>query len=296
MTPSRARGWHAARLLVCAFTAVFAGALCSWAGGEKPLLLDKAYLKTDTTFSGTVHIRGQCVIKRGATLTILPGTEVKFLWTDEDNNGIGDGELTVEGRLIASGTREKPIRFTSGRDKPAPKDWTFVQISVSKDSVVENAVFEYAFTGLQIHYSTATVRDSLFTGNYEGMRFSTADVMIEHNDFNQNGYGIRYEANGSRTIVRKNSFTGNGVAFFPVRKCWDSVKISENNVTGTKTYNVKLGQTQDRDIVASENWWGTADREAIAESLFDKRKDAALGKVVFEPYLAAPVADAGRRR
>lgn len=260
---------------------------------ERPLKLDKAYITEDTTWSGTVILRGQNVVRRGVTLTIEPGTVVKFAWIDEDGDDIGDGELTVEGRLVASGTPDKPILFTSARENPAPKDWTFVQISVSKDSRVEHCIFEYAFSGLQVHYSTATIRESLFRHNFEGIRFSTTDILIEHNDIIDNYYGIRCEANGSRTTITKNRFADNNNAFFPVRKTWDTVKVFDNNFEGSRNYQVKLGQTQYKNLDFKENWWGSTDPQQIASGFFDRSMEPALGKVIFKPFLQQPVADAG---
>lgn len=260
---------------------------------EEPLRLDKAYITTDTTWSGTVILRGQNVVRRGVTLTIEPGTVIKFAWIDEDGDEIGDGELTVEGRLVARGTREAPILFTSAKEAPRPKDWTFVQISVSRDSLVEHCIFEYAFSGLQVHYSTATIRESLFRNNFEGIRFSTTDILIEHNDIVDNYYGIRCEANGSRTTVTKNLFRGNDNAFFPVRKTGDSVKVFDNNILASKSYQVKLGQTQNQGLDFSRNWWGSTDPQVIAAGIFDRRVDPMLGKVKVDPILTEPVADAG---
>jgi len=260
---------------------------------SEPLFLDKAYITADTTWSGTVVLRGQNVVRRGVTLTILPGTVVKFAWIDEDGDNIGDGELTVEGRFIAKGTKEQPILFTSAREKPAMKDWTFVQISVSKDSLVEHCIFEYGFSGLQIHYSTANIRQNLFRYNFEGIRFSTTDILIEANDIVDNYYGIRCEANGSRTTITKNRFLRNDYAFFPVRKTWDTVKVFGNNIEGSKVYQVNLGQTQNQDLDFANNWWGTDDARKIVDGLYDGTKDPALGKVRYEPFLRQPVKDAG---
>lgn len=277
------------------FLALLAAFAPSSATAQEPLSLDRAYITKDTTWSGTVLLRGQNVVQRGVNLTIEPGTVVKFEWSDEDKNNIGDGELTVEGNLIARGTKEKPILFTSARQTPEKKDWTFVQISVSKNSAVERCIFEYAFTGLQIHYSKAEVRDNIFRGNYEAMRFSTADVLIEHNDFTGNVYGIRTESNGSRTTIRNNSFRGNGHAYFPVRKTGSSVRFFDNNVENSLRYNVNVGQSQHEDLDLSGNWWGSADKEKVAEKFFDKTKDASLGRVNFEPFLQKPVEDSGVR-
>ena len=75
----------------------------------------KGVMREDTTWSGEVTITGQTVVKKGATLTILPGTTVRFLWIDEDGDGIGDSELNVEGRIVARGEKGTGITFTRGR-------------------------------------------------------------------------------------------------------------------------------------------------------------------------------------
>jgi hypothetical protein len=263
------------------------------ARADEPLYYDKGYITKDTTWSGTVILRGQNVVKRGVTLTILPGTVVKFVWIDEDGDNIGDGELTCEGKMIARGTKDNMITFTSAREHPKMKDWTFVQLSVNKDSLVEYCAFEYAFSGLQVHYSTATIRNNVFRNNYEGMRFSTTDVLIEHNDFLDNYYGIRFEAHGSRTTVTKNRFVNNDFTFFPVQKSWDTVKIFDNNVEGSKEYSVYFGTNQKEDIDFSGNWWGSSDEKQVESGIFDHSMDDNLGHAKFVPFLKEPVKDCG---
>jgi hypothetical protein len=250
-------------------------------------------VREDTTWSGEVQLVGQNVVKKGATLTILPGTRVVFPWIDEDGDGIGDGELNVEGRLLARGEKGSRITFTSGRPEARMKDWTFVLISTNKDSVVEYCVVEGAFSGLQVHYSTAVIRNCLFRRNFEGIRFSTTDVLIKNNDFVDNYYAVRYEANGSRTTLRRNRIEGNRYGFFPVQRSGSTVRISENNVTGSAEFNVYLGENQRGDLDYRGNWWGTADPAAVAAAIFDKTKDPSLGRVLWDPALPAPVAPCG---
>ena len=258
-----------------------------------PLRYDHGYITQDTTWSGTVILRGQTVVKRGSTLTILPGTVVKFEWIDEDGDDIGDGELTVEGRLVARGTKERFITFTSARENPRMKDWTYVQISVNKDAVVEYCRFEYGFTGVQVHYSTATIRNCLFLHNFEGIRFSTTDVRVENNDIVENHYGIRCEAHGSRAVITKNRFSGNEFAFFPVQKNWDSVKIRENNFEGSRGYDVKFGMNQKQDMDFTRNWWGTANPGEIEAKIYDGGREGTLGRVRWDPFLTEPAEGCG---
>lgn len=249
----------------------------------------------DSSWSGTVSVVGQVVVKKGVTLTILPGTVVRFPWLDADANGIGDGELTVEGRLIARGTGERPVTFTSAREAPAPKDWTFVQISTSRGSVVEHCLFEYAFTGLQVHLSSVAVRLSRFRNNFEALRYSTSEIVVESNDLTANTYGIRYESRGSTGRITRNTIVGNEYGFFPVVKCSSGVRIFENNIVN-RGYNVKMGAEQREDLDFSGNWWGTAVPEAIVEGFFDKHREGTIGRVLFEPFLERAVGPCGIER
>jgi parallel beta-helix repeat protein len=217
---------------------------------------------------------------------------VRFPWLDEDANGIGDGELNVEGRLVARGTRERPVVFTSGRQSPAPKDWTYVMISTSRGSIVERCVFEYAFTGLQVHLSSAAVRNCRFRKNFEALRFSTSDIVVERNEITDNTYGIRYESRGSTGSIAGNAVVGNEYGFFPVVKSASGVRIAGNNIAN-RAYNVKMGEEQREDLDFRGNWWGSADPAKIAEGLFDKRREPGIGRVLFEPFLEKAVEPCG---
>jgi parallel beta-helix repeat protein len=261
--------------------------------GEEPRRA-AGIISEDTVWSGTVFAVGRTVVKRGATLTILPGTTIRFLWSDVDGNRIGDGELNVEGKLIARGTPQKMITFTSDRKNPGRKDWTYVVLSMNRESVVEHCLFEYAFTGLQVHLSTAVIRDNIFRGNFEGLRFSTSDLFVEHNDFRENTYGIRYESRGSETTIAGNDISGNEYAFFPVVRNTSEVKIVNNAIASTG-YNVKMGQQQSEALDFRSNWWGSARPSVIEEGFFDGRRDGTLGRVLYEPFLTAPPEGAGRR-
>jgi len=252
----------------------------------------RGLLATDTVWSGAITVVGQVVVKKGATLTIQPGTTVRFAWADEDGNAIGDGELAVEGRLIARGTREQRITFTSAREQPAPKDWTFVIISTSRESAIEYAVFEYAFTGLQMHLSSATVRNCRFHDNFEALRYSTSEIVVERNEITENTYGIRYESRGSSGSITRNIIAGNENGFFPVVKSASGVRIFENNIVN-RGYNVKMGAEQREDLDFRGNWWGTTLPEAIAEGFFDKRREESIGRVLFEPFLEKAVEPCG---
>ncbi|HLB25738.1 MAG TPA: hypothetical protein VJM83_05375, partial [Nitrospirota bacterium] len=73
------------------------------ADGEVLRLHDHTF-NTDQTWSGDIVIDGVVQFAPEATLTVLPGTVVKFTKTDTDGDGIGENEVYVQGRVVANGT------------------------------------------------------------------------------------------------------------------------------------------------------------------------------------------------
>jgi hypothetical protein len=281
------------RFAAAVFLALFASSGALAGEGDHHIA---ATITGEATWEGTITLTGTTVVKKGATLTILPGTVVRFVRTDADGDGIGDGELVVEGKILARGTKQAPIRFTSAEAKPAPKDWTFVIIETSRGSELSRCVFEYAFTGVQIHYSAdIAIRDCLFVNNLEGLRFSTTEVTIEQNDFIGNDTGIRYESHGSRATVAGNRFRENGTSFWVVQRSTSTARIIGNDIEGSRRYSVNVGFNQRADLDYSGNWWGTADPGEIAETIFDKEDDPLLGRILFSPHLTEPPRGAGIR-
>ncbi len=268
----------------------------------------------DTVWEGEVVIEGVVVVRRGVTLTITPGTRIRFRKIDRNKDGIGDGEIRVLGRLVAQGTPRHMITFTSAEKKPREKDWSYLLFFTSgEESVVEYCLFEYAFTGLQAHFSKAVVRDSCFRRNHEGMRFGRAELRIEHNDIVDNTYGIRHHRLEGPVDIQYNTIRNNDVGIFLVPSGQNKVDFSPrryevdpehrmlplirlNTIAGNRKYNYRLGERQGYDIVLADNWWGSANSDAIQDTIYDRRKDDSLGAVDFTPYLRAPVRGAGVRK
>lgn len=85
---------------------------------------------TNTTLVGTLtenktltsdkvwNLKGYVYVPQGITLTIEPGTLITSDVTEK-------GALCIErgGKIIADGTADKPIVFTSGQSSPKPGDW-----------------------------------------------------------------------------------------------------------------------------------------------------------------------------
>ena len=253
------------------------------------LHLTDAVIEDDAVWSGEVRITGVVVVKKSGHLTILPGTRVLFEKVDRDGDGIGDSELLVEGGIVARGTAEAPILFTSAADEPQKADWKFLYLDFAREGVIEHIVSEYAFSGIQVHFCKASIHNSVFRHNIDGVRFSTVNLEVAGNLIHENTHGLRYEERRGRAYVHHNEIRGNDIGIFVVTRSDDNSLITRNNITGSRLYQVKLGLDQHGDVTFPANWWGTADPSKIAKSFLDHSFDPALGKVHALQPLAEPV-------
>lgn len=147
---------------------------------------------TDQEWSGEIQITDTVTIGPTATLTIKPGTIVKF----KHYRGYQEPEkrlyLIIEGGIIAEGTAEQPIYFTSDASDPVNGDWSMVNLSSpQKETRIRYAVFEFAQQGLNVWHSTdLQLSHVVFRwNNWEGLYFENySQATIENCQIYENGY------------------------------------------------------------------------------------------------------------
>ena len=254
------------------------------------LKLNNKVIEDAVVWSGEVLVEGVVTVKKTGQLTIEPGTHVYFVAKDEDGDGIGDAELLVEGALIARGTAAAPIVFTSAAKQPKESDWKYLYLDFARKAELDYIVSEYAYSGLQIHFCRARVTNSIFRYNVDGLRFSTVNLFAAGNSMYNNRHGLRYEERGGEAFIHHNDIRDNDIGLFVVTRSEDKTRIEENNITGNRQYNVKLGWQQPGDVTLPKNWWGTQDQAVINETFLDKQVDVSLGLVTAPKPLTGPVA------
>lgn len=270
-------------------------------------------LTQDTVWSGQITIDGVVVVGRAATLTIAPGTSIRFKRRDRNHDGIGDSEIRVLGGIQALGKADQPIVFQSAEAHPAPKDWSYLLIFTSgKKNRLAYCRFHDAFSGLQVHFSTAAISDCLFSHNHEGLRFGRAKLTLLHSQISQNQIGIRFTRMEGPVEIRHNEINNNQVGIFLVPsgqnivdffepgrtgRPWNEghLEIAANNIRMNAEYNLKLGAKQRWDLKITNNWWGSAEPAGIRGSIFDHERDPELGQAIIEPLAQGSVPDAGIR-
>jgi len=191
-------------------------------------------IAADTTWPkqpSPLVLTGPVTVRPGATLTIEPGLAVQL---------VIDARLVVEGALVARGTAQQHIRFTSAAaGAPTYFDGEgieFADSSLDDRCVLEHCVLEYQRTGVACRSAAPSLRHGTFArngreallidGRYEmtveqcafeandgtGIHAKDADVVVRRCRIADNGRdGISLNGRSSSTI-EANRIANNGGA------------------------------------------------------------------------------------
>lgn len=236
-----------------------------------------------TVWKGRVRINGLVRVPPEARLVILPGTVVEFSFYDSNGDGIGENGLFVQGGLIAKGSRQQRIVFTSSRQRPAVGDWGEINLEQAQESFFVNCDFQYGGWVFHSHFTVLTIKGCRFLNNDGGIRFRSGPVSIRDSLFRENRIGIRsFRGKGQ---IAGNRFVENEIAVF-VRERGGGLTIQGNGFEQNDRYAIRLGDFNQEDVDARNNWWGG---DSPSELIFDSHQEDYIGTVLYEPILKAPV-------
>ncbi|MCH8329872.1 MAG: hypothetical protein IH946_00580 [Bacteroidetes bacterium] len=125
---------------------------------------------------------GDVIVPREVTLTIEPGTEVRF-----------DGffSLIVQGKLNAVGTPNFPIQFRPHQSEPEIGTWKGIQFENTEDkNILQYVKVEYADVGIRSSFSSPQIMDSWIMNNRIGISLNLSSASIVHNLIQDNITGI----------------------------------------------------------------------------------------------------------
>jgi parallel beta-helix repeat protein len=215
--------------------------------------VSKLTISKDTEWSGIVLVKGDVYVEPGVTLTIAPGTIVKFKRIDEtsdqnlfdiDSPYYPQAELIIRGRLIAKGTDKKKITFTSAEPDPRPADWGAVNFLGSNGNIIEHCKFTFAYNGIHAHGSSARIAHSEFVQNGVGVSFKSEEealgvewfgrrssLIVTDNYFARNKGGIGFR-NSDAVITHNEIIDNKFFGLFPKENV--TAEISKNEITGNK--------------------------------------------------------------
>jgi len=186
-----------------------------------PANIHEGNITSNETWAEGVHEVTGDVYVDGATLTIAPGTIIKF----DQGTGlyIGYNGGSTGSILIANGTADKPILFTSSANTPMAGDWDYIGFysDASATCSMKFCTVEYGggystFGDIEIEDSKVTIENSYiqFSANSGitmnengGFKSFTMDTVRENS-----GYAMELFGNYANTIGGNNGFmTSTGI-------------------------------------------------------------------------------------
>jgi len=146
-------------------------------------------LTRDEIWSGEIHITDHISVPKGVTLTIEPGTVVKFKHYRGYKEPWKRPGLVVEGTIKAVGTPEKQIWFTSDAEEPINGDWEGITLENTKNSEFKYVIVEFGEMGIEQFDSEVTISNSIIRwNNAEGLYAERSKPIFSYNTLYGNGY------------------------------------------------------------------------------------------------------------
>jgi nitrous oxidase accessory protein NosD len=266
-----------------------AGALSGCVGTGTPALVkvpegarvvEDHILWAPTNWSGEIRLVRPLIVTRDGSLTLQPGTRVYFDIPDPGAGQDPEPWILIQGRLVALGTPEQPIVFTSKALRNNELD-DMIHLQEAKEAHLRNCIFERGPWALHVHRTPVEILDSEFRNNYGGVRFQGDALVLRGNRFTDNRIGVR--CLNASPVVEQNEFTGNLTGVF-LREGVANAVLRNNNFSNHE-YDLKLGEAQVQDVDATRNWWAA---ERPGDKIFDGHDSEGIGSVATDPVLSAP--------
>ena len=197
-----------------------------------------ATLTEDTTWRGTVIVKGFVVVAPQATLRIEAGTIIRCMAADGSRQL---SRLVVRGRIQASGTLDRPILFTSGHAVSNSGDWGgILLLSSEKRNLLEHCHIEGAETGLEGRFSAVTAKALSITRSTTGCLLH--DTVATMTAANITVCDTAVEAHDSEVELRDATFAANrrGMLLFRSAVVMSSVELSGSTLQAMKAEDCRL--------------------------------------------------------
>lgn len=221
------------------------------------------------------------IVEAGKSASIAPGTILKF------GNPQGTGSIRIYGDLIAHGTKDQKIYFTSLKDDavggdtggdggattPAPKDWEGIYLE-SGSADLDNVVFRYG--GYNFGSGIASTIYNL-----------GAILKINNSEIGQSQNSILLQ-DGGQTEISNSEINGSNYGL------WfrgGALNISKSSLLGPSyglaVYNQSGEFGPSIQIDARNNWWGSSDGPNDIAVTPTGSGSKISGNILYTPFLTA---------
>ena len=199
---------------------------------EGQIVQDTIWTLTDSPFI----VIQDLVIEENAILTIEPNVEVRFG---------GNFLLLVKGKLIAIGTEEKPIIFTSNNLQPNAGNWHTINFTSTQTSLLEHCIIKYAKNGITIEDGSVSIARCEISNNLQNGIYITGNngASITENRIENNQNGILINGDSSGTTMQENTIylnNGTGISLRAVNLTKVENILISNNILSTNPVGISI--------------------------------------------------------
>lgn len=172
-------------------------------------LSSSSTISSNEEWYGIYSVDASVTITNGATLTLVPGSLLQF-----PDLTSGYVYFNVYGNLVADGTPEAPITFTSSDANPAKSDWYGIRIFSTSNpniTVVDNCIIEYGRYGIYIDGTSPDITNNISRYNYFGFYARSNSPDVTSNQFVFNTYGTYNNVSSpvyTNNLISENSYRG----------------------------------------------------------------------------------------
>ena len=219
------------------------------------------------------------IVENGATLTIEPGVEVRFLETvagDHNSFSTPNTDLIIRGTLTAMGTGRHPIRFVLAG---SGQNWGAIYFAQgsSEECILKNC---FISKGRVIcNYASPVIENcDLVEGGGIEVAY-LAQPHIAKNRILRNTNGVTAWFYSSKLDLQYNVITENQNGLYI--KGFEQASVNNNLIYKNVKYDVY--HVYPKNILLSDNWWGSSSLERVRERIYDHSAEKRWGVVAVEP-------------
>jgi parallel beta-helix repeat protein len=164
-------------------------------------------LTQDTHWQGNVLVEGALFVPSRVTLTVAPGTTVRFRSGTAGSVTV-PGTLLVEGRLVISGTAEEPVALLPAATPSLPGDWQGIVLQGSeKRNIIEQCRIEGAATAVDLLFSAITIGNVTVAACDTGLRLQDSLALVRGSSLSDSLIGCQLSA--SELEMKETRLTAN---------------------------------------------------------------------------------------
>jgi parallel beta-helix repeat protein len=195
---------------------------------EGPIVRDTIWTRVDSP----LIVSNNVTVDPAVTLTIEPGVEVRF----------GENlSLIVNGRIVADGTEDKIIRFTSNNMTADNGDWGTILFNGIQPSSLTNCIIEYGTSGITLESGSLTLQSSFMKFNSEnGITVNDGNLIVKNCEISNNTACGIYLAGGTQVTLQDNIISSNHDGMFLTGHLIGEINIEQNNVSHNEQSGIVL--------------------------------------------------------